>query len=123
LIAVVAQVGPYFGPFLSAFILRVINWRESWLFVSGLVGLGLLSVILLMDETAYDRNCPKNIPPRPSSFALYRLFALSGVMGYQMKGRKSFSQGLLDIWKVFKQPQFLTLWLVHGAQYSESYNL
>jgi MFS family permease len=114
-----SQVGPYFGPFLSAFILRSLTWRESWLLVGGFFGLGLLLIIFLMDETAYARRVPENNPRRPHGFR-YRLFALSGMMGYQMKGRKTISQGFFDIWKVFKQPQFFLLWLVHGVQYSES---
>jgi MFS family permease len=119
-IMLTGQVGPYFGPFLSAFILRSLTWRESWLLVGGFVGLGLLLVIFLMDETAYDRRVAENNPRRPHGFLRYRTYALSGMMGYRMKGRKPISQGFLDIWRVFKQPQFFLLWLVHGVQYSKS---
>ncbi|KAA8908147.1 major facilitator superfamily domain-containing protein [Sphaerosporella brunnea] len=110
-------VGPYFGPCLSAFILRSLTWRQSWLLVSGFIGLGLLSVILLMDETAYDRHFEENNPRRPPGFIRYRVFTLSGARGYQMRGTKSIARGFLDIWKVFKQPHFFLLWLAHGVQY------
>ncbi|KAF8248531.1 MFS general substrate transporter [Wilcoxina mikolae CBS 423.85] len=61
-------VGPYFGPFISSFILRSLTWRQSFWFFSGLVAVGFLSVIFIMDETAYDRETPGNNPPRPKGY-------------------------------------------------------
>ncbi|KAI5805159.1 major facilitator superfamily domain-containing protein [Geopyxis carbonaria] len=110
-------IGPYFGPFLSSFILRSLTWRESWWLISGFVFIGLVLVMFALDETAYDREIPENNPPRPQGYLAYKIHSLSGVMGYRAKGRPTFGQGAMDLVHVFMRPQFLCLFLYHGITY------
>jgi hypothetical protein len=102
-------IGPYVGPLLSSFVLRSLTWRESWWMISGFVGLGVLAVVFLLDETAWDRWIPVNNPPRPDGWIDRRLQMLSGVMGYRTHGRVTVAQGVLQIWNVFRRPQFFFL--------------
>ncbi|KAF8533324.1 major facilitator superfamily domain-containing protein [Trichophaea hybrida] len=110
-------VGPYFGPFISSFILRSLTWRQSFWFFSGLVAVGFLSVIFIMDETAYDREMPENNPPRPRGYWNYKIQSLTGVMGKKTKGRTSLLQASIELYRVFSQPHFFCLFLFHGITY------
>lgn len=75
----------------------------------GLVGTGLLLVVFLMEETAYDRVNYSNNPVRPDSYWKYRWLSLLGVMGHRTKGRQTLWQGALGIIRVFMRPQFYLL--------------
>lgn len=85
------------------------TWRASFWIVVGLVGTGLLLVVFLMEETAYDRVNYSNNPVRPECYWKYRLLSLLGVMGHRAKGRQTLWQGSLGIIKVFIRPQFYLL--------------
>lgn len=102
-------IGPYFGPFLSSMILNSMTWRASFWIVVGLVGTGLLLVVFLMEETAYDRVNYSNNPVRPERYWKYRWLSLLGVMGHRTKGRQTLWQGTLGIIRVFVRPQFYLL--------------
>lgn len=103
------KIGPYMGPFISSFMLRSLTWRQSFWVFSGFVGLGLLAVVFVMDETAYDRLTPENNPVRPPSHVQYRLQSLLGVIGNRATGRKSILHGTLELIGVFTQPHFFCL--------------
>ena len=77
--------------------------------IAGLVASGFLLVVLLLEESAYDRLNRSNNPLRPNGYYADKVYSLSGKMGHETIGRKRFSQALLDIWLVFRQPQFLLL--------------
>lgn len=103
------MIGPYFGPFLSSIILDTISWRSSFWIVVGFVGTGLLLIIFLMEETAYDRVNYSNNPIRPEDYWEYRFLSLVGVMGHRAKGRQTLWQGALEILRVSIRPQFYLL--------------
>ncbi|KAG0134955.1 major facilitator superfamily domain-containing protein [Tuber indicum] len=110
-------IGPYFGPFLSSFIVSTLKWRTAFWIVSAFVGLGIILIALLLDETSFDRINLSNNPPRPVKNWKYKLQALSGVYGYRAKGKPSLWQGCVEIWRVFNKPQFYTLFFYHGVTY------
>lgn len=112
------MTGPYFGPFLSSLILSKIGWRASFWIVVGLVGFGLLLVVLLMEETTYDRVDPGNNPVRPDKYWKYKALSLTGVMGHRAKGRPTLWEGTLGLAKVFIKPQFYLLCKSWEAQSS-----
>lgn len=101
--------GPYFGPFLSAFVVQAISWRPASYIVSGIVAFGLVLVVLLMDETTYDRQCPDNNPQRPARYWPRKIQSLAGVTGHRAKNRPTIVEGALEIFSVLIKPQFLCL--------------
>ncbi|KAI5856378.1 hypothetical protein BZA05DRAFT_388308 [Tricharina praecox] len=74
-------------------------------------------MILLLEETSYDRVNRFNNPLHPGAYFENKLFTLSGRMGYEAGGWRKFSQTVLDIWLVSRQPQFLLLFIYHGMTY------
>lgn len=102
-------IGPYFGPFLSSLILHNITWRQSFWVVVALVGIGLLLIIFLMEETTYDRTNPDNNPTRPAEYWRYKLLSLTGIMGHRANGRQTLWQGTMGLVSVFIKPQFYLL--------------
>ncbi|CCX08386.1 major facilitator superfamily domain-containing protein [Pyronema domesticum] len=110
-------VGPYAGPFISSFMLRSLTWREAFWMFSGFVAVGLIAIIVMMEETAYDRETPTNNPDRPAGHWKRKMYSLIGITGSRMKGRKTLLQGSMEVWRVFIQPQFLLVWLFHGLTY------
>ncbi|KAI5849177.1 major facilitator superfamily domain-containing protein [Tricharina praecox] len=110
-------IGPYFGPFMGSFILKALTWRQAWWVAVGLVAFGLLLVILILEETGYDRVNRFNNPLHPGGYFEDKVFTLSGMMGYEAGGRKKFFQAVHDIWLVFRQPQFVLLFIYHGTTY------
>lgn len=113
-------VGPYAGPFISSFMLRSLTWREAFWMFSGFVAVGLIAIIVMMEETAYDRETPTNNPDRPAGHWKRKMYSLIGITGSRMKGRKTLLQGSMEVWRVFIQPQFLLVWLFHGLTYVNS---
>lgn len=90
-------------------ILDTVSWRTSFWIVVGFVGTGLLLVIFLMEETAYDRVNYSNNPVRSEYYFKYRFLSLVGVMGHRAKGKQTLWQGTLGIVRVFIRPQFYLL--------------
>lgn len=57
-------VGPYVGPFISAFLLQVLSWRESFAVLCGCYGFSVLMVLLFAQESIYDRTGAGSTEPR-----------------------------------------------------------
>lgn len=51
--------GPFLGPFIAAWLIQVVSWRADYGVLAGLHGLSTLIVVILGDETLYDRNNPQ----------------------------------------------------------------
>jgi MFS family permease len=113
-------VGPYAGPFISSFMLRSLTSREAFWMFSAFVAVGLIAIIIVMEETAYDRETPTNNPDRPAGYWKRKMYSLIGITGSRMKGRNTLLQGSMEVWRVFIEPQFLLLWLFHGLTYVSS---
>jgi len=110
-------IGPYFGPFLSALILAGLTWRQSFGVVSGILAIGFLLIIFVMDETFYDRDNLENNPPRIEGYWRHKVYSLSGVMGYRAKNRPSLWDGAVAIAMVFVKPHLLTIFFYHGMTF------
>lgn len=74
--------------------------------ISGFVGLGVLAVVFLLDESAFDRWNHANNPVRPEGWLEDRVKLLVGVTGHRAWRRRSVAQGCVHIWNVFRRPQF-----------------
>lgn len=98
-------IGPVFAPFMSSLILSKVGWREDFAVLAGMYGLSLLIVIILGDETAYDRRNPhNNLKPGGAGG---RLALLTGVIGWKTKGRPGLGSVFLQIIQVQTRPQIL----------------
>ncbi|OJD35361.1 mfs transporter [Diplodia corticola] len=98
-------VGPIFAPVMSSLILSKVGWREDFAVVAGMYFLSLLLVIVMGDETAFDRrNTGNNIK---SCGIRGRLELLTGVAGWKTKGRPSLRSVFVQIFQVQIKPQML----------------
>jgi MFS family permease len=73
-------LSPYLGPFLANFIVAGTgNWRAVFWLVFGICCLDLVLILLICDETYYERTIPiDQQPPRPQTF-LGRLSRVIGI--------------------------------------------
>ncbi|EKG11055.1 Major facilitator superfamily [Macrophomina phaseolina MS6] len=78
-------IGPYLGPFFSSLLVTKLNWRQDFGVLAGFYGLSLLMVVLLGDETLYDRNVVAEKPKNKS--ILRHLSLLFGIEGARVGGR------------------------------------
>lgn len=83
--------GPFLGPFIAAWLIQAVSWRADYGVLAALHGLSTILVILLGDETLYDRANPQ----KRGTGLMARVKLLVGVTGHKAKGRPSF-------WKVTK---------------------
>ncbi|KAK3689479.1 major facilitator superfamily domain-containing protein [Podospora appendiculata] len=97
-------IGPYLGPFFSSLLLLRLEWRPDFGVLAGFYGLSLLMVIVLGDETLFDRSRLDLVVDRkqqtigerrPFSFARHVLLLL-GVEGFRTRA------GRPTLWTVFK---------------------
>jgi MFS family permease len=98
-------LGPFFGPFLSAFLLEKINWRADYGVLAGLYGFSLLLVILIGDETLYNHKNP-NRQPYPTGIKGH-VEKLTGIAGSRMTGRPSLVATSLQILKLAIRPEVI----------------
>ena len=94
-------LSPYLGPLITAFIISKYPWRWAFWLYTLMTGLCLVDIILLCDETYYDRKLEPNQQPKRTSH-LYRL------LGYeQFKSRhlcQSFFGSIMRPAKVLLKP-------------------
>lgn len=71
-------LSPYFGPFVTAFVISKLLWRWAFWIYSIMSGLCVLAIIFVVDETYYDRRIPiEDQPPRGTR--LQRLLGIAQV--------------------------------------------
>ncbi|KAI9757585.1 MAG: hypothetical protein M4579_003397 [Chaenotheca gracillima] len=95
-------LGPFFGPFISAFLLEKLEWRSIFGVLAGFYGFSLLILIVIGDETLYDHN------PRPSGIG-GRIALLTGVAGAKATGRPTLWSGYMHTISIGLRPQVLTV--------------
>lgn len=78
-------IGPYFGPFISGFIIKAVDWRADFGILAAFYAATTLLIIAIGDETLFDReNAQNNIL---GSGLAYRAKLLIGLVGIQSTGR------------------------------------
>ncbi|KAF2665827.1 MFS general substrate transporter [Microthyrium microscopicum] len=100
-------IGPYLGPFLSGFIAEGLDWRNNFGVLCGLYGLSVLMVILLGDETLYNRDVAAVRYARQPGIA-GKIKRLVGITGYQQSGDKpGVFEVAKDLFGIFARPYIL----------------
>jgi MFS family permease len=91
-------LSPYFGPLFTAFILSTQKWNWGFWLLAILTGICLVSIVLFVDETFYNRHLPP--PPRHSRFQ-----RLLGIEQWKSRHRRStFKEAFMRPWKVAAKP-------------------
>ena len=99
-------LGPYLGPFISSFIAQKLNWRENFGVLAGFYGFSVLMVVLLGDETLFDRE--KTERKIASSPFLERVYRLTGVAGVRdCAGRPGLWEVTKDLFSLLLRPYLL----------------
>ena len=94
------------GPFISAFISEALNWRENFGVLAGFYGFSVVMVVLLGDETLYDRE--KTERKTASSPFLERVYRLTGVAGFRdAAGRPGLWEVTKDLFSLLLRPYLL----------------
>lgn len=95
-------LGPYVGPFISSLLLLKLDWRPDFGVLAGFYGLSVIMVILLGDETLFDRDgleragSKSAIVGSPRPFSLRRhINLLLGLEGFRN------CAGRPKLWTVF----------------------
>ena len=89
-------IGPYLGPFISGFCAEKLGWRDNFGVLCGFYGFSVLLIILLGDETLYDRE--KEGQRIRAGGIMERIYRLTGVAGVRdCAGRPA-------VWEVTKDP-------------------
>jgi len=52
-------IGPYLGPFISAFLVEKLDWQDVFAVLCGFYAFSVIAIVLFFDETLYDRDNPK----------------------------------------------------------------
>lgn len=94
--------GPFLGPFLAGWLLPAVSWRANLGVLAGFHGLALLLVVVLGEETLFDRIAATT--PRPN-----RLAALTGIFTHRTMGRPNMLATWRDLFIVQCQPQIFFL--------------
>jgi len=102
-------ISPYLGPFLATVISNHKPWRTTFWIDFMIIGLALVFVTFLGDETMYDRDSIDEQPPKPKGWLNYRVKILTGVYGYKCKGRTTVWQSTKDLFFLLTRPYFLCL--------------
>ncbi|KAK7706850.1 hypothetical protein SLS57_009521 [Botryosphaeria dothidea] len=82
-------LSPYLGPCLANFMIDGLHkWRPVMWMVLGVIGLDLIVILLVADETYYDRSVPSaQLPPRHSAY-YHRLLRILGI--WQIKHHRGY---------------------------------
>lgn len=104
-------LGPFLGPFISAFLIEKMSWRADYGVLAAFYGFSLLLVVLLGDETLYDRGNPQ---PNPSGVG-GRIAKLTGIAGARATGRPSLVSVSKKILWTAVRPEVLTVSKYHSA--------
>ncbi|KZF25794.1 MFS general substrate transporter [Xylona heveae TC161] len=81
-------LGPYLGPFISGMIITKLDWRADFGILAAFYGFSFILIILLGDETLYDRGEEKQ-QLTSTTGVVRKLQLLSGFAGARAKGRPS----------------------------------
>jgi MFS family permease len=102
--------GPFLGPFIAAWLIQAVSLRADYGVLAGLHGLSTLLVVVLGDETLYDRANPQ----KRQTGLVARLELLIGVAGYKARGRPSPLKVVKDLLVIQIKPQifFITVFYV-----------
>jgi len=57
-VTTLTYLGPYLGPFISAFAVETLAWSKVFGILCGFYGFSVLAICLMFDETLYDRANP-----------------------------------------------------------------
>ncbi|KAF2454738.1 major facilitator superfamily domain-containing protein [Lineolata rhizophorae] len=99
-------LGPYLGPFVSGFIIQELDWRNTFGVLCGFYGFSVLLIILLGDETLYNRNLEKQ--PTRRGGIIGRVMLLTGVTGVmESEGKPGVWEVTVDLFSVFVRPYLL----------------
>ena len=101
--------GPFLGPFLSAWIIQAVDWRADYGILAGLYGFSCLLVVLIGEETLYDRQNPQS---RPTG-VLARIKLLLGVTGAQVEGRPTLWTVTKDLVRIQIRPQIFFITVIY----------
>jgi len=102
-------ISPYLGSFLAAIISNYKSWRIAFWIDFTIIGLALILVTFLGDETMYDRDAIDKQPSKPKGWLNYRVKILTGIYGYQGHGRTTVWQSTKDLFFLLTRPYFLCL--------------
>jgi predicted MFS family arabinose efflux permease len=102
-------ISPYLGSFLATVISNYLPWRTTFWIDFMIIGLALMVVTFLGDETIYDRDNVDKQPPKPREWLNYRVRILTGIYGYSCKGRTTVWQSTKDLFFLLTRPYFLCL--------------
>ena len=107
------MAGPSIGPFISAWLILVMPWRAVYGVLAALYGLSWLTIIILGDETLYDRRSP--LAKKRGFFAGVKL--LVGITGAQTGGRPRLVDVLRHMMNIQFQPHVFLISVVFVTIY------
>ncbi|KAF2396118.1 MFS general substrate transporter [Trichodelitschia bisporula] len=115
-------IGPYLGPFISGLLAAKLTWRDNFGVLCGFYGLSVLGILLVGDETLYERESPRkyHIHPNPT---VERIFRLTGIAGWRdAETRPSVMRVFRDLFGLLLRPYlllptfffvtFITMWTI-----------
>jgi MFS family permease len=88
-------IGPYLGPFIAGFLIQKINWRQDFGVLAAFHGFAIILIILVGDETVYDREHPENNVKVTGVIGKIEL--LTGIAGFRAKGRPTLKTIFKDL--------------------------
>lgn len=99
-------IGPYLGPFISAFLAEKLSWRNNFGVLCGFYGFSVLMILAFGDETLYDRE--KKGEKITRTGIVERIYRLTGVAGIRdCKGRPSMLEVTKDLFGLLARPYLL----------------
>lgn len=101
--------GPFLGPFVAAWLITTIGWREDFGVLASLHGFSTILVILLGDETLYERDNPQS----REKGTWGKIKCLIGLTGIKAKGRPSMMTVFKDLVQIQIRPQIAFLTVIY----------
>lgn len=95
-------LGPFLGPFVSSFLLSKISWQFDMGVLAMFYGVSSILVVLLGEETLYDRQ--KSIKPTAGAS---KISILIGLAGYKAKDQTSLWSVTRHLAQLLIKPQLL----------------
>jgi MFS family permease len=95
-------LGPFLGPFISSFLLAKISWRFDMGVLAMFYGVSAILVVLLGEETLYDREKTMKPTAGASKFSI-----LLGIAGARAKGQTSLMSVAKHLTQLLIKPQLL----------------
>lgn len=100
---------PFLGPFFAAWLIQVVSWRADFVVLAALHGFSTLLVVLLGEETLYDRSEPQ----KNSAGLTGRVQLLIGIFGYRVQVRPSLAKVAKDLLVIQVKPQIFLITVVY----------